>query len=102
MAVSGACAQSPNLLFTSPLIADSIQVKAVEGNCKLDISRNKSVLLSNESETLQKHSILRKTLRCDVDQVTRRLSTTSNMEGEKNAYLVYLDELATGRTTKME
>ena len=101
MAVSGAFTQSPNLLFSSPLIADSIQVKAVEGNCKLDISRNKSVLLSNESETLQKHSILRKTLICDVDQVNRRLSTT-NMEGEKNAYLVYLDELATGRTTKME
>ena len=60
-AVSRACAQSSNLSSTSPLIAHSIKVKALEGNYKLDISRNKSVLLSNESETLQKHAILRKT-----------------------------------------
>jgi len=87
-----ACAESPNKSSTSPLIVDSIQVKAIEGNYKLDISRNKSVLLFNEAETLQKHAILRKTLMDEVDRVNQRLATAT-MEGEKNAYLAYLDEL---------
>mgnify|MGYP006152052699 CR=1 FL=1 len=46
-----------------------------------------------EAKTLRKHAILRKTpLKGKIDWVNRRLATAT-MEGEKNAYLAYFNEL---------
>ena len=72
--------------------SDAIVVRAIESNFRLDIARNKSILLLHDAEILQKNSEMRKTLMEEVDRINQRLGTAKSDE-ERECYRSYLNEL---------